>query len=60
MDLQHKEFNKNTIIIPVMVLVVIGAGYAASRLSYMMKPMTLDEYEQRYSTPEIPQPFFLR
>ena len=60
MDLQHKEFNKNKIIIPVMLLVVIVAGYVASRLSHMMKPMTLDEYEQRYSTPEIPQPFFLR
>lgn len=60
MDFHQKEFNKNKIIIPVLFLMLMAAGYVAHRLSGMMTPMTLDEYEQRYSVPEIPKPFISR
>lgn len=56
MDFHRKEFNKNKIIIPVFALMLIIAGYVAHVLSKTMKPMTLDEYERRYSIPEFPKP----
>lgn len=60
MDFQHKEFNKNKIIVPVILVIIIIAGYAVDRLSHAMRPLTLDEYERRSTAPQIPQPFFLR
>lgn len=56
MNFQQKEFNKNKIVIPVLLVVLVVAAFAMSKLSRTMSPMTLEEYEGRYSVPEFPKP----
>ena len=56
MDLGRKEFNKNKIVIPVIILIILTAAYVADSLSKAMRPMTVEEYESRYAIPEFPKP----
>lgn len=56
MDFHSKDLNKNKIIIPILFVMLAIAVYAANELSKTMKPMTLEEYESRYTVPEFPKP----
>jgi len=57
----NKEFNKNKIIIPLLLLITSLAVYLGIQMYGLVRPVTLEEYDARYKGPPslISDPFSL-
>jgi len=57
----NKEFNKNKLIVPLLLFVVSLAVYLGTQMYGLVKPVTLEEYDARHKKPPslISDPFSL-